>query len=99
MRATSRRSTSATRGKRNYDVATVPYEGQVLSALDGDDRHVLFLSYSSQGAPMVHRLDVSSQAAMQASPRNWQQRLNKAVPGAYGWLADRQGNIRVAMAR
>jgi dipeptidyl aminopeptidase/acylaminoacyl peptidase len=84
-------------GKRKVEVDTVPFPGQVLSRIAGT--RVLFLSYSSQGEPMVHRLDLSSAQAVDAAPHGFQNRLNKQVPGGYYFVADRSGEIRVVLVR
>ncbi len=86
-------------GKRRYTRINLPREGLVVDSLPGEPGYILFGSLSRQGELMVHRLDVSSQKAVDDFRFVYRDRLNQGVPDDVGWFADGNGNLRLAIAR
>ena len=86
-------------GKRRFDVMKMPNPGHVVDPLPEDPDHVLFASYGGRGALLVHRVDISSQRAIDVSAAVSRERLNRGVADDVGWYADGRGVLRAALAR
>ena len=72
--------------------------GQVVDVLPDDDNHVLYARDTNDG-PLVQRLDISSNRAMDASRARFSQRLNIGLEGDHAWYADGHGQLRMAKVR
>jgi dipeptidyl aminopeptidase/acylaminoacyl peptidase len=76
----------------------VPRSGEVVDALPFDPDHVLFATRDPRGRLLVHRLDVSSQAALDRARFDPRERLNAGADADLAWFTDARGELRVALA-
>lgn len=86
-------------GKRAYARIDLPRDGYVVDSLPNERDHILFGSQSREGQLMVHRVDISSQKAVDAFRFAYRDRLNHGVRDDVAWYTDGDGNLRLAMAR
>ena len=87
-------------GARRYTRINLPKGGWVVDTLPREPGYILFGSVARQGGGlMVHRLDISSQRAVDETKRQYRDRLNKGVKDDLWWMADGNGVLRLAVAR
>ncbi|WAC64251.1 prolyl oligopeptidase family serine peptidase [Pseudoxanthomonas sp. SL93] len=86
-------------GKRSYARIKLPRDGVVVDSLPRERDHILFGSVSRDGEFMVHKLDISSQKAVDDFRITVRGRMNTGVTGDVGWYTDGEGNLRLAMVR
>lgn len=86
-------------GNRRYTQIKLPRDGLIVDPLPGDPAHILFASYSNHGEPMVHRLPISSQQAVDRFRFVYRDRLNQGLKDDVGWYADGSGELRLVMVR
>lgn len=86
-------------GNRTLSVLKLPDGGSVLDALPDEPDAILFASGGLDGGLRVHRMDISSQEAIDHTDLSFRARLNKGVSNDVWWLADAQGNLRLAVVR
>lgn len=84
-------------GKTTFEALTLPRRGMVVDALPDDPDHILYASSDSQGMLMVHRVDISSQAAIDAFQFRFRDRLNKYVSNDRTWFTDGRGRLRLGI--
>lgn len=85
-------------GKRSIVRMKLPRKGVVIDTLPNDDDHIYFGSLSSRNELMVHRMDISSEAALRNFSFNARDRLNMGVVDDRAWFTDGQGRLRLAVA-
>jgi len=85
-------------GKRTIARMKLPRKGVVIDSLPNDDDHILFGSLSSRNELMVHRLDISSEAALRGFRYDARDRLNIGVIDDRNWFTDGSSRLRLAMA-
>lgn len=71
--------------------------GMIVDTLPDDPGHVLFASRASRGEVSVHRVDVRSQAALDAERFLVRDRLNSGLSNDYAWFTDGTGQVRAAI--
>lgn len=76
----------------------LPYTGRVVGGSLLDSRRILIASTSPGGKPMVHPVNMSSEASVKNSDRSFDTRLNKGLADDYLWYADAAGNVRAVLA-
>jgi len=76
----------------------LPYTGRVVGGSSPDPRRILIASASPGGKPMVHPVDMTSDASVKNSDRSFDTRLNKGLNDDYLWYADGAGSVRAALA-
>lgn len=86
-------------GARRYTRINLPKGGWVVDTLPREPDHILFASMGRQSGLMVHRLDISSQKAVDEAKPQYRDRLNKGVKDDVWWMADGNGVLRLAVAR
>jgi dipeptidyl aminopeptidase/acylaminoacyl peptidase len=84
-------------GGRRFERLRLPRRGVVVDVLADDPRHILFASVAERGGLMVHRLDISSQAALDRFRFDWRTRLNAGVSNDIAWITDGSGALRMAL--
>jgi dipeptidyl aminopeptidase/acylaminoacyl peptidase len=84
-------------GPWNIDRRELPRAGRVVDLLPQNADHVLIATRLDAGQA-VHRVNISSQAALAAATFRWEDRLNRGIDGNYTWLTDGQGRLRAATA-
>ncbi|GAB3726203.1 hypothetical protein GCM10028862_01200 [Luteimonas pelagia] len=84
---------------RTFERLDIPRRGWVIDGLDDEPGRILFGSWDSRGQLMVHRLDISSQAAIDRSGFKFADRLNTSVSRDIGWYTDAAGNLRMGLVR
>lgn len=84
-------------GGRRFERLRVPRHGRVLDLLPDSASSLLFES-RVDGSLAVHRLDLSSQAALDAADFGWNSRLNRGIDGDLAWLTDGRGRLRAVQA-
>lgn len=85
-------------GKRNITRMKLPRKGYLIDTLPNDDDHILFGSLGSRGELLVHRMDISSPAALAGFSYNARERLNLGVTDDLAWYTDGQSRLRLALA-
>lgn len=85
-------------GKRNFQRWKVPIEGRVVDVLPNDPAHILFTNIDSHGRMLVHKLDISSEAALRSFNPTAETRLNKQIDNDLWWFTDGDGELRIALA-
>lgn len=86
-------------GARRYTRIDLPKGGWVVDTLPREPGYILFGSIARQGGLMVHRLDISSQKAVDEAKLQYRDRLNQGVKDDLWWMADGNGALRLAIAR
>jgi len=86
-------------GRRRYESIRVPHRGWVVDPLPDDPNHILFASAGRDGQMMVHRLDISSQKAVDKFQATMRTRLNQDFKDDVDWIADAQGRLRLAVVK
>jgi dipeptidyl aminopeptidase/acylaminoacyl peptidase len=86
-------------GKRSYTRIKLPRDGVVVDSLPQERDRILFGSVSRDDEFMVHKLDISSQQAVDDFRITVRGRMNTGVTGDVGWYTDGEGNLRLAMVR
>jgi dipeptidyl aminopeptidase/acylaminoacyl peptidase len=86
-------------GKRAFERLHVPRTGTVIDPLVREPDRVLFASRDLRDQLMVHRLDISSQAAIDRSGFKFQDRLNTYVSRDVAWFADAAGRLRMGLVQ
>lgn len=84
-------------GGRRYRQLVVPRLGVLVSTLPQEPGHILFAS-SDAGELMVHKVDLRSPEALDASKLSRRARLDRGVDYALSWHADGAGRLRLAVA-
>ena len=84
-------------GKRKIEYWPVPVDGVVIDPLANEPDHVLFQHVSRTGGLRVHRLDISSEEAVEDFFPRMFDRLNKGVEDDVAWFTDGQGRLRMAI--
>ena len=84
-------------GRRRYRQLAFKRNGRVLDPLAEDPAHILFSSTAMNGALLVHRLDVSSQASLDRFRADPDDRLNVGLRDERWWFADGTGQLSVAV--
>lgn len=92
------RISAAVDGKRSIARMKLPRKGIVIDTLPEDDDRILFGSLDSRNDLMVHRLDISSEAALRKFSFNSRERLNLGVTDDLAWYTDGQSRLRLAVA-
>jgi dipeptidyl aminopeptidase/acylaminoacyl peptidase len=82
---------------RSFDRLDIRRQGWVVDSLDHEPDRILFASWDSKGQLMVHRLDISSQAAIDRFGFKFADRLNTYVSRDRRWYTDAAGNLRMAI--
>lgn len=85
-------------GKRAIARMKLPRKGVVIDTLPGDDDHILLATWTDHDELVVHRVDISSEAAIRGFRYPMRDRLNIGVPEATAWYADGQSELRLAVA-
>ncbi|WP_159015612.1 alpha/beta hydrolase family protein [Cognatiluteimonas profundi] len=85
-------------GKRSFQALRVGQVGEVGSAIANDPDHVLY-EVAGMDRGLIQRLDIHSQATIDAFRPISQTRLNTGVDKAVAWWADGLGRLSVAIAR
>ena len=85
-------------GKRPISRMKLPRKGVVIDTLPDDDRHILLASLGSRNELLVHRIDISSEAALAGSKYNVRDRLNSGVTDDRAWYTDGKSRLRLAVA-
>jgi dipeptidyl aminopeptidase/acylaminoacyl peptidase len=85
-------------GEFAVDHLDVPRRGFVIDTLPDDDDHLLFAT-PSRGQLLVHRMDISSQRAVDRFRPRLTTRLNRGAADDVAWYTDGAGNLRLAMVR
>ncbi len=86
-------------GRRSVTYWPIERDGSVLDPLPGDPDHILFAHESRDGRLRVHRMDISSEAAIAAFSPRMRDRLNVGVEDDLAWITDGSGRLRLAIAR
>nr|WP_298124291.1 prolyl oligopeptidase family serine peptidase [uncultured Pseudoxanthomonas sp.] len=86
-------------GRRRYTQIKLPRDGVIVDPLPADPAHILFASYSNHGEPMVHRLPISSQQAVDGFRFAYRDRVNQGLKDDVGWYTDGSGELRLVMVR
>lgn len=86
-------------GKRTYTDIKLPDRGTMIDSLPDDHDHILFGTFNGEGGLMVHKMDISSQKAVDAFKPKMRERLNAGVEGDVAWLTDGTGRLRVALVK
>ncbi|MDQ3288755.1 MAG: prolyl oligopeptidase family serine peptidase [Pseudomonadota bacterium] len=87
-------------GKRSVASEQVPEQIRIVDLLANEPGTVMYQRYDDRGKLVVHRLDVSSPAAVREMRRHQtRNRLNTAVADDVGWYTDGRGELRAVMAR
>ena len=84
---------------RTYDKVIVPRPGALVRVLDAEPGRILFYSQASSGELVVHKLDVRSQKAVNATDFAVSKRVDRGLRNAVGVFSDASGRIRLAVAR
>ncbi|QSX78704.1 alpha/beta hydrolase family protein [Agrilutibacter solisilvae] len=82
-------------GRMLLDRLKFPREGEIVDALPDDPGHVLFSSISGRNELMVHRVDITSDAAMKAHSFAFKDRLNTGATRDLEWVTDGAGKLRL----
>ncbi|MCB1643119.1 MAG: S9 family peptidase [Xanthomonadales bacterium] len=82
----------------NYDHIRLARRGSIVHALPAEPDEILLSSLTRRGELMVHRIDISSQARVDAFHGGFANRLNRGVEQDRQWLADAEGRLRLALA-
>lgn len=82
-----------------FELLRVRTRGHVVDALPENPDAILFASTGRHGGLKVHRVDISSQQALDRFSASPSTRINRSVDDAVGWYADGRGRLRVAVAR
>lgn len=85
-------------GKRSITRIKLPRKGVVIDTLPGDDDHILLATWGERGDLLVHRVDISSEAAVRSFRYRLNERLNYGVDDARAWYTDGQSRLRLAVA-
>mgnify|MGYP002780380936 CR=1 FL=1 len=83
---------------RQYRQVVVPRRGLLVSTLRDEPGRILVVTHES-AEPMVHKLDMRSPEALDASRFSRRERLDRGVDGVMSWYADGAGRLRLAVAR
>ena len=83
---------------RQYRQVVVPRRGLLVSTLRDEPGRILVVTQES-AEPMVHKLDMRSPEALDASGFSRRERLDRGVENALSWYADAAGRLRLAVAR
>lgn len=86
-------------GRRTFAVTRFMRPGRVIQAAVGDPDHVLFASRGRSGRLLVHKVDISSQRALEQTSAFSNTPLNRGNRDAVAWFADGSGRLRAALAR
>ncbi|MBZ0221539.1 MAG: prolyl oligopeptidase family serine peptidase [Dokdonella sp.] len=86
-------------GNRGFQTLRIRRSGRLVDALPEQPDQILFASRTPRDKLFVQRVDLSNQAAIDASIAWSQKPLNPEIDGAFHWLADRKGQLRAAWAR
>lgn len=86
-------------GRRVFDVLKMRTQGHVLEPLPETADRMLFGSYGSRGALVVHWVDISNQRALDDTGAISRNRLNSGVDDEIRWFADGSGRLRAAVAK
>jgi dipeptidyl aminopeptidase/acylaminoacyl peptidase len=87
-------------GKRRVQSQNLPLTGDIVDLLPEQPGVVLFERFDNRDNLVVHRLDVSSPAAiLRQQHLKSKDRLNTAVPQDRGWYADGHGELRAVVAK
>lgn len=91
-------------GGRGFSHTRLP-EGVVVSVLPGEPDHILYAtrvrhnSTGTGGQMMVHRMDISSAASIEAFQPTLGTRLNRGLQDDSHWLVDAGGRLRAAIVQ
>ena len=89
---------AAVDGKRPITRMKLPRKGIVVDTLPDDDDHILFGSVGTRNELLVHRMDISSEAALAGFQYKVRDRLNSGVADDRAWFTDGQSRLRLAIA-
>lgn len=81
-----------------FELLRVRTRGHIVDALPADPNAILFASTGRHGGLKVHRVDISSQQALDRFSASPSTRINRSVDDALDWFADGRGRLRVAVA-
>ena len=84
-------------GKRSISYWTIDTDGVVLDPLPDDPDHILFQHVTDDGDLRVHRVDISSEAAIGDFKPRMRNRLNVGVDDDVQWFTDADGALRLAI--
>lgn len=87
--------------QRAHEMLTVPLRGKLVDVLPGDPDHILFSSLYSDGVEsglQVHKLDISSQRAINRAKFGRLSALDRTVEEGRTWYSDASGALRAAVA-
>ena len=84
-------------GRHRYRQLGFKRVGRVLDPLAEDPSHILFASTAKNGSLLVHKLDVSSQSALDRFRADPADRLNLGLKDERWWFADGAGQLSVAV--
>lgn len=90
----------AENGKRPVQSQELPLAISIIDLLPAEPGRVLFERFDDRGKLVVHRLDVSSPAAiLKIQHLQSKARLNTSVSNDVRWFTDGRGELRAAMTR
>lgn len=85
-----------------FETLRIPRAGEVVATLPGDPGSLLFASSKwrdGRSELRVHRIDVSSQKALDDSSFRDRDAIDRGVPNDLAWFADGRGRLRAALVR
>lgn len=85
-------------GKRTFQALRVGQVGEIGSTIAGDPDHILY-EVGGMDGDLIQRLDIHSQATIDAFRPMSQARLNIGLEKAVAWWPDGLGRLPVAVAR
>jgi pimeloyl-ACP methyl ester carboxylesterase len=83
-----------------FDVLRFPRQGEVVATIPGQPDALLFATWPEHNggrALRVHKLDISSQKALDKSSFRTRHALDRGIDNDLGWFADGQGRLRAAV--
>jgi dipeptidyl aminopeptidase/acylaminoacyl peptidase len=86
-------------GQRSFEVLRFAHPGSILQGLAHEPGQVLFASYGGRGKLLVHKVDLSSQRALEKSASLANRPLNRGIDDDMEWFADGQGRLRAVVVR
>ncbi|MBN8728829.1 MAG: S9 family peptidase [Xanthomonadales bacterium] len=86
-------------GQHRFEVLKFPHPGRILQELADETGQVLFASYGGRGKLLVHKVDLSSQRALEKSASLANRPLNRGIDDDMEWFADGRGRLRAVVVR
>ena len=93
------RTTRDAKGKRKWSVIELPSNGHLVEVIDEAPELLLYVSYTREGDPLLQRLPITSQEAVDAAKPRLRDRLNVGLKDDVNWMADGHGQLRLAVVR